>query len=163
LSGTIQLTFSLEEHPANPSVSQDSEKDWQTRVVTWHFDFLNLLVQHAPGGWSGKTSPAFCRQVEDVTLEPSSGRWSNSGMGSPTECWTLNTSEFHNDAAVCSLSDILETGDVPQRYFLSGRACRGILRRAEKRGKKLPTQLRLALEQVAGDLSEPEKQEDKIL
>jgi DNA (cytosine-5)-methyltransferase 1 len=51
---------------------------------------------------------------------------------------------------VCSLSDILETGDVPRRFFLSARACRGILRRAEKRGKELPIQLRRALEMVAG-------------
>lgn len=160
---TTQSTFSWEEPHANPSVSQDSEKDWQTRVATWHSDFFSLLVQHAPGGWSGRTCPAFCHLAADGTLEPSSGRWSNSGMGSPTECWTLNTSEFPSDAAVCSLSDILETGDVPRRYFLSGRACRGILRRAAKRGKELPTQLRRTLEQVAGDLSEPEKQEDMIL
>jgi hypothetical protein len=47
---------------------------------------------------------------------------------------------FPNDDAVSSLSDILETGDVPQRYFLSPKACSGILRRAEKRGKELPAQ-----------------------
>jgi hypothetical protein len=46
-------------------------------------------------------------------------------MGSPTEFLTLNTSEWPSDAAVCSLSDILETGDVPQRYFLSAKACQG--------------------------------------
>jgi len=61
------------------------------------------------------------------------------------------------------LSHTLETGVVPQRYFLSAKACSGILRRADKRGKELPTTLRLALEQVAGDLSEPAKPEDKTL
>jgi hypothetical protein len=71
-------------------------------------------------------------------------------MGSPTEFWTLSTSEWPNDAAVCSLSDILETGTVPQRFFLSDTACRGILRRADKRGKELPQALQAALEQVAG-------------
>jgi hypothetical protein len=45
----------------------------------------------------------------------------------------------------------LETGDLPQRFFLSEKACAGILRRAEKRGKKLPEPLRLALNQVVGD------------
>jgi hypothetical protein len=70
-------------------------------------------------------------------------------MGSPTGFLTLNTSVWPNDAAVCSLSQILETGAVPQRYFLSPKACAGILRRAERRGKKLPEPLRLALEQVA--------------
>jgi hypothetical protein len=71
-------------------------------------------------------------------------------MGSPTAFLTLNTSEFPSDDAVCSLSDVLETGEVPQRFYLSPRACAGILRRAEKRGKKLPARLRLALEAVAG-------------
>jgi hypothetical protein len=47
------------------------------------------------------------------------------------------------------LSDVLEIGELPQRYFLSATACKGILRRAEKRGKALPPQLRQALEQAA--------------
>jgi hypothetical protein len=54
------------------------------------------------------------------------------------------------------LSDTLETGVLPQRFSLSATACQGILRRAEKRGKKLPTRLQQALEAVAatggGDL-----------
>jgi len=93
-------------------------------------------------------------------LEPSSEGWQNSGMGSPTAFLTLNTSEWNhtlapslNDAGVCSLSDILETGDVPQRYFLSAKACSGILRRAAKRRKELPLPLARALKAVAD--SEP--------
>jgi hypothetical protein len=70
-------------------------------------------------------------------------------MGSPTEFWTLSTSEWPSDAAVCSLSHVLETGAVPQRFFLSATACRGILRRVEKRGKELPKALSLALQAVA--------------
>ena len=62
-------------------------------------------------------------------------------------------------AAECSLSDVLETGDVPQRYFLSGKACRGILRRAEKRGKTLPSQLHRALTEAA----HTEKRRETIL
>jgi hypothetical protein len=81
-------------------------------------------------------------------------------MGSPSECLTLNTSEHaaslglcHNGDAVCSLSDILEIGDVPQRYFLTAKACQGILRRADKRGKVLPTVLQEALSAVAAELN----------
>jgi hypothetical protein len=70
-------------------------------------------------------------------------------MGSPTEFLTLNTLEFPSDADACSLSDVLEVGNVPQRFFLSATACKGILRRAEKRGKELPKKLQQALEQVA--------------
>ncbi|KST74358.1 hypothetical protein WS76_09465 [Burkholderia humptydooensis] len=77
-------------------------------------------------------------------------------MGSHTGFLTLSTSEWNhtlapslNDDGVSSLSDILETGDVPQRYFLSAKACSGILRRAEKRGKELPRPLAHALAAVA--------------
>jgi len=70
-------------------------------------------------------------------------------MGSHTEFLTLSTSEWPNAAAVCSLSDTLETGDLPQRFFLSATACAGILRRAEKRGKVLPPALEQALQSVA--------------
>jgi hypothetical protein len=60
-----------------------------------------------------------------------------------------NISDWPNDAAVCSLSQVLETGSIPQRFFLSLKACAGILRRAEKRGKSLPAALQAALESVA--------------
>ena len=87
---------------------------------------------------------------------PSSGAWSNSGMGSPTECLTLSTCEHSaspglslSDDVVCSLSDILETGALPQRYYLTAKACAGILRRAGKRGKDLPSMLFRALSAVA--------------
>jgi len=73
----------------------------------------------------------------------------NSGMGSHTGLLTLNILEFHKGAVASSLSDVLETGPVPQRYYLSATACRGILRRAEKRGKSLPPSLLAALEGVA--------------
>src|SRR5690606_7495802 len=145
-----QLTFLSAEHHAKASQSQVSEADWLTTVVTWPSSFLGLLTAHGPAGWYGRTSPASCRRTEDGTLEPFSGAWSNSGMGSPTECLTLSTLEFHSGAVASSLSDILETGDLPQRYFLSATACKGILRRAAKRGKELPLPLARALEAVAG-------------
>lgn len=63
--------------------------------------------------------------------------------------WTPNTSDWPNDAAVCSLSQVLETGSIPPRFFLSGTACAGILRRADKRGKTLPEPLQVALTAVA--------------
>lgn len=70
---------------------------------------------------------------------------------------TLNTSGLHSGGAGCSslpclvsLSSVLETGPIPPRFFLSETACAGILRRAEKRGKELPTQLLHALQAVAG-------------
>jgi hypothetical protein len=46
-----------------------------------------------------------------------------------------NISEWHNDADVCLLSQVLETTLIPQRFFLSSMACAGILRRAETQRK----------------------------
>jgi hypothetical protein len=54
----------------------------------------------------------------------------------------------------------LETGDLPQRFFLSAKACAGILRRAEKRGKKLPEQLQAALLAVAQEADQKGQQLD---
>ncbi len=69
-------------------------------------------------------------------------------MGGPTACWTLNGPEWVSDAVAGSLWDALETEPVPLKYYLSPKACRGILRRAEKRGRSLPPSLRAALEQT---------------
>ena len=61
------------------------------------------------------------------------------------ESLTPNISEWPNAAAVCSLSQVLEKGSIPARFFLSGKACAGILRRAEARGRVLPNALEQAL------------------
>ena len=59
-------------------------------------------------------------------------------------CTMPNISERHSDAGESFLSWILE-GDAPAKYSLSPKACAGILRRAERRGKALPPMLREAL------------------
>ena len=64
-----------------------------------------------------------------------------------TELSTLNTGESPSDAVESMLSSILEV-NAPEKYSLSPRACEGILRRAERRGKKLPEMLELALRQT---------------
>ena len=66
-------------------------------------------------------------------------------------CTTPNISERHSGAGVCFLSAILQE-NAPERYSLSPKACAGILRRAERRGKELPPLLKAALIQQAGPL-----------
>lgn len=63
------------------------------------------------------------------------------GLGA---CWTPNTGACPKDAVESSLSVILQA-DAPEKYSLSARACLGILKRAEKRGKKIPALLWEAL------------------
>ena len=63
--------------------------------------------------------------------------------------WTLNTGVSPREGRVSSLSAILEDSP-PQKYYLSRKACLGILRRARERGKPLPPQLEAALKAQAG-------------
>ena len=60
-------------------------------------------------------------------------------------CLTLNLSEFPRTDIPSRLSDILEQ-KTDKRYYLSARACEGILNRAIRRGKELPEILKTALE-----------------
>ena len=62
---------------------------------------------------------------------------------------TLNTGVSPKDARGSSLSQILQA-DPPLKYYLSPKACLGILRRAVERGKELPKKLEHALKIQAG-------------
>lgn len=57
---------------------------------------------------------------------------------------TLNIGESPREESVSLLSWILQV-DVPEKYYLSAKACRGILTRASRRGKKLQELLETAL------------------
>jgi hypothetical protein len=59
----------------------------------------------------------------------------------------LNIGESPNEDVESTLSQILQV-NVSEKYYLSAKACEGILRRAEKRGKELPQMLKTALEQM---------------
>ena len=53
----------------------------------------------------------------------------------------------HSAESASTLSQILQA-NAPEKYYLSQKACLGILRRAERRGKELPKMLKEALEEV---------------
>jgi hypothetical protein len=78
-------------------------------------------------------------------------------MGGPTVSLTLFTSESHNEGAgsgyarTVTLSQVLETGDLQQRFFLSPKACAGILRRFKAKQKQMPERLMTALQKVIED------------
>lgn len=60
------------------------------------------------------------------------------------DSWTVNISEWPSAESVSLLSQTLEV-NAPEKYYLSARACQGILTRASRRGKKLPDLLQTAL------------------
>jgi hypothetical protein len=72
----------------------------------------------------------------------------------------LNTGESPSAAVVSTLSSILEA-NAPEKYYLSAKACEGILRRAERRGKQLPEMLRTALVQMIERERAAEEPEDE--
>jgi hypothetical protein len=151
-----QSIFSWGEHPANPLALQDSVKDLKIQEETSCLPILQSLNIYGLDTLSGKMFQGSCHLTEEKILVPSLGAWGNWGMGGLTESWTLNGAEHtgihapsRSAEGVSSLSDVLETQQVPQRFYLSQKACSGILRRAERRGKELPSMLRKALEAVA--------------
>lgn len=76
-----------------------------------------------------------------------------------TEFSTRNIGESPKDAVASTLSSILEA-NAPTKYSLSAKACEGILRRAERRGKELPEMLEIALkQQIATASTEPTRQD----
>lgn len=155
-----ELISSSEGPRARDSASRESRMDLMTREAPSASPIANFLRLCVPGGSCGKTSPVFSVQIKGMTSGRSCEKLMKSGILSHGECWTLNTCEwtdtlapFLKEDGVSSLSDILETGDIPPRYYLSPAACRGILRRAEARGRALPEVLRQVLEAQAGKSS----------
>ena len=127
------------------------------------------------GLWSGKTCPEHSAATKGETSRQSSKRSSASQnrkppilkclkkVGSPGGDTTMkweddgalrgefsmrNTGESPNVAVESRLSQILEA--TPHgKYCLTGKACQGILRRAERRGKALPPVLKAVLVEQA--------------
>ena len=120
------------------------------------------------GIWSGKTCPEHSAATKGETSRQSSKRSSASQSRKPPilkclkkagtpggattmkweddgawlgECMMRNTGESPNAAVESRLSQILEATP-PVKYSLSAKACQGILRRAERRGKDLPPVLK---------------------
>ena len=71
------------------------------------------------------------------------------GFQSLGESSMVNFGEYPNAVEESSLWQILED-NVPEKYSLSEKACQGVLRRADRRGKDLPILLRVALMQKCG-------------
>lgn len=165
---------SWEDHPVKTYQWLETVLDWVENEVACSTNSAELLMNSLPLGWSGKTSLA----LSPATKGPTSPRFSGDSLETPQlfppkdgeqaasasdpnelqsgGCLTLRTSESHSGAVACSLSQVLEPWhDGLLKFCLSQKAASGILRRAEKRGKKLPPRLVDALEQLAGGGHEP--------
>ena len=130
---------------------RDATADRFPRFAVW---------ENVPGAFSSNKGEdfravleAFAGVREDGVDVPRPKKWHTGGVSwvmagaLPGGCTTLNTGECPSVAAESTLSQILQA-NAPQKYCLSAKACAGILRRAERRGKDLPPMLREALEEV---------------
>lgn len=174
-------TLSPSDHPAKICQSQASVVALLESDQVFSSDAWSCVLRAKPSGLSGRTSLVFSAAQKDRTLPASLKRLQDSALRSRKKagaipasvsarsipslglCWTRNGSDLRSGAVACSLSQILEKGAVPTKYYLSAKACRGILRRAEKRGKSLPNRLHRALAQVAEEHHGPENQEAKTV
>lgn len=141
-----QLILSLEDLLANPSLLLETEKDSKENQGSCSNIYEQFVMSCLDTSY-GKTSLERSRAKRVLLSGNCSVRWMNSVMVWRGECWTRNSSEWPSDAAVSFLSEVLEPC-APQKYYLSPKACAGIIRRAETRGKSLPPLLQDALEQV---------------
>lgn len=111
--------------------------------------FMNLLAyleEHVPEFSSSRTFQVSSLATEDGISDSSFERWPNSGMAWGGVCSTAATSVSPSHATESTLSGVIETGEVPQKYFLSPNAAVGMLRRANQMGRPLFPPLRRALE-----------------
>lgn len=146
--------------PASPSPLQGDASLWRVNLVSCS-STSELLQRFGLAGSSGRMFQVVSTR-RTTPSRSSSQKWSGGGIRiSPGEFLTLNSAEYpcgtiaerlsdgsvqwHSAAGVSFLSDTLERGSVPQRFSLSPKACAGIIRRAEKRGKNLPPLLDEAL------------------
>lgn len=129
---------------ASPSASQASEKDSRELPDSCSSTF-ERYVNSVHVGLSGRTSQERSQASGGRLIASSCQRWMRSGMVWHGEYWMRSFSVWPNDASVCSLLEVLEPC-VARKYFLSAKACRGIISRADRRGKPLPKRLRDALE-----------------
>ena len=127
---------------------------------TWHGRTCPVpLVQEHPkartSGSSWKRSSALkAIPFQSLDLTPGAGNLLGEFYWELISPWrggasTLNTGVSPKDAKESSLSQILQA-DPPLKYYLSPKACLGILRRAFERGKELPKKLERALKIQAG-------------
>jgi hypothetical protein len=153
---SLLSTASSEDSRAKISAWRDAVRDWLESGADSGTNSIVSLMNLLPVGFASNKFLVCYPLTGDEILPSSFEGWGNAGMGGPSACLTLKISESHSAAVAFLLSDVLE-GSAHQKYYLSPKACSGILRRAQKRGRELPEELYLALLAVAKRETEPEE------
>ncbi len=121
----------------------------QGRDLDSFMTLLASLEKDAPELFSSKTFTASCIRTKDGTSKPLYELWPNSGILSDGVCLTARTSESPSHVKESTLLGVIETSEVPDKYFLSPSAAKGMLRRTKQMGRNLFPPLRESLEILA--------------
>ena len=122
-----------------------------------------MVWENVPGAFSVNGGRDFAAVLEETIkvsqpeipaiLPPKDG-WANSGCFLGTGfsvAWRVLDAQFfgvpQRRRRIALIADF--AGGRLRKYYLSAKACQGILNRAKRRGKELPEMLRIALEQQA--------------
>jgi hypothetical protein len=153
LAGTwTQLDLFSAASPARTFPWQASGPVYPASAAVYGLNSDGLCPNCGHAGWSLRMFQDCSTVIAGATSVSFSGVWPTSGMGGPTGFWTRAGSERPNVVVESSLSAVLETSAVPQRYWVSAKAAAGILRRSIKRKKVLPRKLEQALMGLASAL-----------
>lgn len=134
--------------------SEISGPCWKKLYASQNRDFLFLDCRTSRSGQNPEGSSATDGALLGEHTTPNTGEFhSADGVSAWWSILTdtqqgtssLNVSEEPNVPVDTKLSQILEENPDP-KYNLTPKACAGILRRAERRGKKLPEALKTVLE-----------------
>ncbi len=145
---SLPLTFGSEDSHAKMSRwrAWGRAQGLKENVLDSFMSMLGSLESACPEWLSSKTFRASSLVMVDETSNSLFTRWPNSGMAWDGVCLTASTSESPNHANESILLDVIETGEVPLRYFLSPNAAVGMMRRADRMGRSLFPPLRKSLE-----------------
>ena len=159
-------TCSVAAHLANPSQWQVSGAELKMIAETLPLSFQDLARNLERNGCFGKMCKDASQmglgqlslpqqgdqslQALDAGLKPDSLNRQTAGTVWHGVYWTQDILESPNAGAECSLSDVLESQDLPhlRQYSLSVRAAKGILNRVKAKSNHMPPELMEALEMV---------------
>ena len=143
--------FGSEGSPAKiyRSLEWVNEQDLEGINQDYFMSLLDWLERDCPELLSLKTLQVSLTPTREKILQSCSQRWPNSGMLLDGVLLTAKTSESPSHAKESTLSDVIETCEAQEKYFLSPNAAKGIIRRADRMGRNLRPHFRMSLEILA--------------
>lgn len=158
-----QIRIVKEMREYDRKTNQHRGMDVRPRFMVW---------ENVPGAFSSNNGEDFRTVLEEIAKISSEnatiprpscnrGKWTSSGciMGDGWSiAWRVHDAQFwgvpQRRRRIALVADF--NGGAHQKYYLSAKACLGILQRAERKGKKLPEILKNALIQQSAFKNEQE-------